>query len=260
MAQKSIRNNPELARRMKQRRYELNLTIEETAARAGVGTKTWSRYEAGESIRSDKCKGICRALRWNEFPCEEEEGTGEALLAEYKGKEGWSEFLAKDYGPGAALAFAVGSELLLDKIEQDLADLAAMPAGSHIGQVDTSFLKDDLPPQFLTKYDYEFFYHMRCVLLQLRQEAEAGLSMTAHSVFEELVLFLCDQEAKALLELSAAELREEELEGVEHWVFELFADRDIVTFLYSNRYLKKEDTYHFVHWNDRQFFITEKEE
>ena len=49
------------------------LTIEEAASRAGVGTKTWSRYEAGESIRVDKSKGICRALNWRAFPDEESE-------------------------------------------------------------------------------------------------------------------------------------------------------------------------------------------
>ena len=83
--------------------------------------------------------------------------------------------------------------------------------------------------------------------------------MTAHSVFEKLVLYLCDQEAKAFIELSAAELREEELEGVEDWVFQLFDDMDIVTFLYSDCYLQEEDAYHFANWNDRQFFMTEKE-
>ena len=47
------------------------LTIEEAASRAGVGTKTWCRYEAGESIRSDKCKGVCKALNWLSLPGQE---------------------------------------------------------------------------------------------------------------------------------------------------------------------------------------------
>lgn len=47
MGQKSVKGSTELARAIKLRRNELGLTIEEAAARAGVGTKTWSRYEAG---------------------------------------------------------------------------------------------------------------------------------------------------------------------------------------------------------------------
>lgn len=50
MAQKTIQGSETLARQIKSRRNELGLTIEESASRAGVGTKTWSRYEAGESI------------------------------------------------------------------------------------------------------------------------------------------------------------------------------------------------------------------
>ena len=55
MAQKTIQGSKTLASQIKSRRNELGLTIEESASRAGVGTKTWCRYEAGESIRKDKC-------------------------------------------------------------------------------------------------------------------------------------------------------------------------------------------------------------
>ena len=40
MAAKSIKGNNNLAKRIRTRRNELNLTIEEAAARANVGTKT----------------------------------------------------------------------------------------------------------------------------------------------------------------------------------------------------------------------------
>ena len=53
MAQQTIQGNKALAKQIKQRRIELGLTIEEAASRAEVGTKTWCRYEAGESIRKD---------------------------------------------------------------------------------------------------------------------------------------------------------------------------------------------------------------
>ena len=63
MAQKTIQGSETLARQIKSRRNELGLTIEESASRAGVGTKTWSRYEAGESIRKDKCKGNLQSAK-----------------------------------------------------------------------------------------------------------------------------------------------------------------------------------------------------
>ena len=31
-----------------------------------------------------------------------------------------------------------------------------MPVGSHIGQLNTSFIKMDLPAQFLMRYTYDF--------------------------------------------------------------------------------------------------------
>ena len=152
MAQRSIQGDQELGRKIKHRRNELNLTIEEAASRAGVGTKTWSRYEAGESIRRDKCKGICKALNWREFPDGKSDAEKKSLIEEYRDHEAWSKFLADNYGPGAAMAFAIGSDILLDYINQDQSDLASMPSGSHIGQLNTSFISGELPPQFLMRY------------------------------------------------------------------------------------------------------------
>ena len=57
MGQKTIMGSPELANSIKLRRNELGLTIEEAARKAGVGTKTWCRYEAGGAVRRDKGKG-----------------------------------------------------------------------------------------------------------------------------------------------------------------------------------------------------------
>jgi hypothetical protein len=84
------------------------------------------------------------------------------------------------------------------------------------------------------------------------------MAMTAHSVLEELLLYLCDEEARALIEVSAGadELGDDEdSSDAENWVFALFDDMDIITFLYSDMYLDADDSYHFDHWNDQQFFM-----
>jgi transcriptional regulator with XRE-family HTH domain len=258
MTQRSIQGDKELAKKIKLRRNELNLTIEEAALRAGVGTKTWSRYEAGKSIRKDKCKGICKALNWRSFPDGESDAEKKSLVEEFRNHEAWSQFLADNYGSQAAVAFASGSDILLDYIEQDRSDLASMPFGSHIGQLSTSFLSDELPPQFLVRYDYDFIYHMKCVLLQLRQRAKHGMPMTAHSILEELILYLCDEVAQAFIEISAGAddlMDNEYLDNSENWVFDMFGDMDIITFLYSDEYLAKDHPFHFEHWSDQQFYM-----
>ncbi len=230
MAQKSIAGNPETAKKIKDRRNELHLTIEEAAARAGVGTKTWSRYEAGESIRADKCKGICKALNWLSF-LDEGEVKKQSLLEQYATHEAWSSYLEEKYGKRAAFSFAVGSDLLLDRIKEDLSELASMPAGSHVGQLDISMLADDLPPQFLTKYDYDFLFHMKCNLMIMRQRAKSGVPLIAHSVLDELIIHLCNEEALGFIEITEAEMKVEDQDGYaeEDWEYDLFGDMDIVT-------------------------------
>ena len=133
MAQKTIRGNEKLARQIKSRRGELGLTIEEAASRAGVGTKTWCRYEAGESIRRDKCKGICKALSWHNLPNQDGEKNENISIQEYKNHIAWSEFLEIEFGSEAAMSFAVGSDILYDHIKEDMGALSSLPAGTHIG-------------------------------------------------------------------------------------------------------------------------------
>ena len=256
MAQKTIQGNENLARRIKLRRNELELTIEEAASRAGVGTKTWSRYEAGESIRRDKCKGICKALNWHGLPDQDEEEDDGISVQEYKNHVAWSPFLENEFGAGAALSFAAGSDILLDHIDEDMTELASMPAESHIGQLAVSWLSHSLPDQFLMNYDYPFLYQMKCTLRKMRMCAKNGLPLTAHSVMEELLLYLCYEEGTALFELSGGiiGLEDEEDADCEEWVFDLFDDMDIISFLYSAVYLDSDHPYHFSRWGDQQFY------
>ena len=261
MAQRSVKGSPTLAEQIRRRRNELGLTIEEAASRAGVGTKTWSRYEAGESIRRDKCKGICKALNWNSLPDQDEEDARWLSIEECKKGGSWSTFLEENYGCLAALSFAVGSDIILDRINEDMEELVHLPAKTHIGQLGVSMLADDLPEQFLIQYDYEFLYRMRCALIALRGRAKVGSPMTARSVMEELLIYLCNEAAKFLVELSGgiSDLDdEEELEYMANWMFDLFDDMDIVSYLYSDTYLELNHPYHFSRWDEQQFYMEEK--
>lgn len=257
MNQKIIKGSTKIAETIKARRHELNLTIEEAALKAGVGTKTWCRYEAGGSIRGDKYRGICKALNWFDFPNDTPEDHSEFCLEEYRHHKAWSVYLETEFGAFPALSFSVGSDILLDHLKEDILELSAYPKGSHIGQLNFSWLESDLPQQFLMQYDYDFLYCLQSTVIQLRDIAQAGGTISAHSVIEELALYLIVNESKLFIE---SELSTVKTGGIdcendwEDWIFDIFDDMDLITYLYSDYYLSAENAYHFNHWTDRQFF------
>jgi DNA-binding XRE family transcriptional regulator len=258
MGQKSIKGSPELAKSIRLRRNELNLTIEEAASKAGVGTKTWSRYEAGESIRKDKCKGICKALNWHSLPIKGESDTSDTLdINEYRSHKAWSPYLVDRFGKLAATSFVIGSDILLDSLGQDMEALSSMPRGSHIGEIDTSWIASSLPPQFLMRYDYDFLYILQTTIIHFRTIAPIGSQIIAHSVMEELALYLIMEESQFLMEGIASDMESDDMESYGNWAswaFDIFDDMDIVTFLYSGEYLDNSHPYHFEHWMAAQFY------
>lgn len=169
---------------------------------------------------------------------------------DYKKHEAWSKYLAKTFGTSAAASFAIGSDILLANIDQDMEALATMPNGSHIGQLDSSWLDSSLPPQFLMRYNYDFLYIFRSTVLQLRATAHAGHEIVAHSVLEELAFYLIVEESRFLME--SADLND--TDDWDQWAFNLFDDMDIVTLAYSREYLPGNHAYHFDHWMENQFY------
>ncbi|MGN0405746.1 MAG: helix-turn-helix domain-containing protein [Bariatricus sp.] len=250
MSIRSVQSNEKLAKAIKMRRNELALTIEEAASRAGVGTKTWCRYEAGQAIRQDKYIGVCKALNWRRFPGDEEEDDDLIDIKKYKKHEAWSKYLENCFGEVAAASFAIGSDILLDYVKDDMTELLRMPQGSHIGQIDVSFLTGVLPKQFCMQYDYDFLYALYTTIAQFRESAHSGMELIAHSVLEELMFYLVVEMSRFLMESSNCVLDN----GWEDWIFDLFGDMDIVTFLYSDYYLTEDDSYHFKHWMKNQFY------
>ncbi len=250
MGPKKVQGSKKLAQAIKNRRNELNLTIEEAAAKAGVGIKTWCRYETGESIRADKYNGVCKALNWRHFPGDRLEDEYEFDILQFRESDMWSEFLEEQFGETAAASFAIGSDILWDDLNQDLRELAKMPRGTHIGQIDFSFLADELPQQFLVRYDYDFMFAMKAKLKQFRMMAKSRNAFMVHSVLEELILYLIVEEARDLLDNGRFNIES----GWDEWIFNLFGDNDIWMMLFSDLYLEKDNGYHFEHWGERQFY------
>ncbi|MDD4402935.1 MAG: helix-turn-helix transcriptional regulator [Desulfitobacteriaceae bacterium] len=255
MSQRSVKGSLELAKSIKLRRNELNLTIEEAASKAGVGTKTWSRYEAGGSIRKDKCRGLCKALNWHSLPGDGEVGTSNKLnIKEYRNHEAWSPYLAETFGDLAAISFVIGSDILLDNLQDDMNELSSMPRGSHVGQISVSWIETLLPPQFLMRYDYDFLYILRTTVIQFRLQAPKGSPIIAHSVIEELALYLILEESRFLMESIELDGGLDDYESWDEWIFGIFDDMDLITFLYSDTYLIDGHTYHFDCWLEKQFY------
>ena len=265
MPPNTIKSSLKLGEAIKNRRTELNLTIEEAAAKAGIGTKTWSRYEAGESIRKDKVSSLCKALRWKTIPeTTEVDANTEIDFQKYEKSEVWPPYLAERFGKQAAISFIIGSDILLDEINTDLAALSEMPRGSHIGEVPSSFLSAIMPQQFLVRYDYEFIWALRKRVLHIRKIAPYAKDMLAHSVIDELVLYLILEESRYLME--EAELGVEtdddgdEYAAWDEWVADLCDDIDLEMFLYSDLYaLTPDDIYHFDNWFKQEFYVSERE-
>lgn len=262
MSAKTIKSSAELGHKIRLRRNELGLTIEEAASKAGVGTKTWSRYETGESIRHDKVLSVCKALKWNTFPSQEETDQLEIDLSQYRRSKVWPQALADTFGDAVAISFVIGSDIFLDNIEQDLAALSHKPKGTHIGELELSWLEDSLPVQFLMQYDYDFLCYLRAAVIHYQKQAASGKQFIAYTVVDELTLYLIMEESKFLMEgiIPYMQRKEGELKDDccysdwANWPFELFDDMDIVTFLYSDYYLEKNHPYHFEHWREAQFY------
>ena len=252
-----IKGSKELGDKIRSRRNSLKLSIEEAAAKAGVGSKTWSRYESGESIRRDKVLGICKVLNWSAFPgCPDEQTAFDIEI--YKKDKTWPSALAECFGEAAAISFVVGSGELLYYLDEDLEALTHRPKGTHVGELDFAWMKGILPQQFLMNYDYDFLYYMRSVLQNFQRQAAKGKMFEAHTVLEELVLYLCMEESSGFMEEfypESNEFEEDDASCWDSWAFDLFDDMDVYTYLYSGMYLTEEDSYHFAHWSENQFYM-----
>ena len=116
-----------------------------------------------------------------------------------------------------------------------------------------------MPQQFIMRYDYEFIWAMRQTLIKYRSIAPNTSSMIAHSVIDELVLYLVMEESMDLMEnmkfIFDPDNDEDEYFSRSKWAFDIFDDMDIVTYLYADLFpLAPDSPYHFSNWFKQQFF------
>jgi len=256
----SIPNNPKLSNAIKKRREDLGFTITSAAMKAGINPKSWSRYEAGESIREDKANLILKTLKWSSFPDGEDDYSVTFNIEHYKKHPLWSPYLENNFNQYIAAAFIIGSEILSDELQDDIDNISKKPKGTHLGELEISWMDIYLPEIYLTKYDYEFLYKMKLALKALTKRVaatEGTGDLKAHTVMEEILLLTIAKEAEILMEEWEKEMDkaglsyksefsfqydsgdEDEAEyvykGYHHrWVFEIFDDMDVIDALYSD--------------------------
>jgi transcriptional regulator with XRE-family HTH domain len=250
----------ELASAIRERRTGLHLSIEEAAAKAGVGAKSWSRYESGGAIRHDKTRGVCRALGWSKLPGTEnvsEDTVDDWLRQIDHGHQAWSGALEELYGRACATAFAVGSDLICDHLADDLRALAEYPRGTHLGQLAASWLDGELPPQFLPRYDYEFVFGLRATADELRRRFAQG-DLVAHTVLEELALYLILRQTDVLADTHPAFFDTDGDDDWREWLAGILSDLDVEFLLFTSGWALTPDSgYHFDHWDEMQFYLGE---
>ena len=113
-----------------------------------------------------------------------------------------STYLEDVCGRDAAIAFALGSDWALDHAEEDLECIAHMPRGTHIGELDISYLDGSLPAQFRTRYDYEFLYLLVDRIRGLRKMAKSNKGIVCNTVLEEIALHVICEYAGVIFELA----------------------------------------------------------
>ena len=291
MPPKTITLGSEIREKLRIRREALNLTVEEAARKAHVSPKTWSRYETRGNIRKDKLRNVCKAMKWSLSELNEE------TFAQNDASDPFipcppqyslpqkAPAICQSYGKYAETAFLVGSDTLLDDLNFALWHLEELPRGRHAGTLCGQATFHLLPPQFIPRYDYEFLYAMRASLITLRKRAGApsGRDFRAHTVMEEILLYMSSKLANDLFDdLGIEQFLHNEKEDApsQHagdpdmddnddndttpdpytmdWVFDLFDDMDVVTYLYTpDIFLRPSDSYHFDHWFENQFYIEE---
>ncbi|MGW2662995.1 helix-turn-helix domain-containing protein [Nocardia tengchongensis] len=258
MTPKTIAGSSELGHAVRQRREELGLTIEGAARAAGVGSETWRRYEAGGSVRRDKVRGVCAALRWHRLP------GPDTSLSPSESNESWEDFpkeqfddsysawLEDAFGENCARTFASGCDILRGQIKDDLSGLAERPRGTHLGELDVSWLEGSLPPQWVPCYDYDFVFRLRTTVEQLRLRAVRpgfdGIPHFTRSVADDLALHL-------ILEMgmvSADSADSSAADDWEEWEYELNGEDDeVITALFSETFYTDHDSsFHFDRWFD----------
>ena len=113
MKPKTLIGSKKLGEKIRARWLELDLTIEEVALRAGIGTKRGAVTKP-ENPFGWTSEGDLQGAELAGYGGSERGGGGSFLLQKRKEHETWPDFLKERFGTQAAATFAMGSWRYLD--------------------------------------------------------------------------------------------------------------------------------------------------
>lgn len=259
MAPRTVAGSEELGLLIRARRTELGLSIEQVASSAGLGSETWRRYENGSSIRQDKMRAVCRALKWRALPVV---GSGTSTGSQDAPSGMWelaaqssayAPSLVEEYGEEAARVFAVGCDIISDQIKDDLEQLRSMPRGAHVGEAPAAWLDGQLPPRWLMRYDYDFLFRLRATVEAVRLRAVHhnydGIPYFTRCVADDLALHLIMEQGMVAFEDTDHRINQHD---VDEWEYEMNGEDDeVMTLLYSEWFdSSPAQRWHFDRWFD----------
>lgn len=267
MPPRTRKSSLELGALIRSRRQELGLSIEHAALSAGMGSETWRRYEAGNAMRTDKVQALVKVLRWRKLPAidQTDHGNSEPKVRMWDlapDSDAYSRWLATDLGEACARVFAVGCDIWRDQVKEDVSSLAAMPRGTHIGELPGSWLEGYLPDRWLVRYEYEFAYRLHATLEGLAQRALHpgfdGIPHFTRCVADDLALHL-------VMDMGMVAFDEDQRvrEGdVAEWEYELNGEDDeVVPALFSKTiHPESHEPWHFDNWFDERYYQIEEGE
>jgi len=169
-------------------------------------------------------------------------------------RNSYSPLLVDTLGVDAARTFALGADVLRDAILENIQEMAVMPRGTHLAELEESALSDSLPMRWEMFYDYDFVFH-------LYTQAEAlcdRLVVHPVSMDEPLVRSVADVVIlQRIIHVGAmiagAQGHDTAPEHMQQW-FQALAgtsDLDIINPLFALNYQPGPDeVFHIDHWFD----------
>lgn len=105
-------------------------------------------------------------------------------------------------------------------------------------------------------YNYKFLYLLQSRVFHFRNIAHRGERIVAHSVIDELTLFLIMEESRILME--SMDFKDTEFQNQSNewdgWAYSIFKDDDLLI-LFSDSYIDDSNSYHFSNWTKEQFWV-----
>ena len=227
------------------------------------GIPGWSHHDPDLDIDLDDeigdgfTRSFTRPLGGQDFPVdmdEGEEGTSTSGIPHW-GREpddapdSWSPLLAATLGADAARTFSLGVDVHRGLLTEDLEQLAHLPRGTHLGELEESWISAALPRLWLTRYDHEFCHYV----LAVDEELCARLCTHPLGVGEPLVRTVAEEMVlHQILTLGHAVARSQgysEGDPWEQWYLFLAGSAEDIDALYaSNFFPLPEERLHIDHW------------